>query len=122
LLFSGSLKLLPASWCVQVNTGLQTQGLENFLDDGLLEAREVDLQLALKLPVVGDSKWPARTGQQTDSTVRSAPRSSHSSGDDGFPLRGGPPISAPHRSWTTLSCLSRRGTAGAAKPTLAFAR
>jgi hypothetical protein len=56
LLFSGSLKLLPASWCVQVNTGLQTQGLENFLDDGLLEAREVDLQLALKLPVVGDSK------------------------------------------------------------------
>ncbi len=56
LLFSGSLKLLPASWCAQVNTGLQTQGLENFLDDGLLEAREVDLQLALKLPVVGDSK------------------------------------------------------------------
>lgn len=32
----GSLKLLPASWCVQVSTGLQTQGLENFLDDGLL--------------------------------------------------------------------------------------
>jgi len=68
---------------------------------------------AKNLPVASVSTWPARTGQRTDSTVRSASRSSHSSDDDGFPLRSGPPLWAPHRSWTTqcrrsIRCLRRR--------------